>query len=229
MGKSPDVGTEQLLSPLTFRVSWGRVLGMALLAAGFTVIGVFMVVGSPDWGTKIIGLVSVLFFGGGYTVVLWKMARNSTVLTLSADGITPQSGGLIPWEDFEAVGTGRIETGSAGTMVLGIRLKSYEAYLASFTPEQIRTIRAAAVTGKATGSLLRRSAPRAALGRSPRGLAGLNALPQRDLPGMLQWSRVMSGGWDVTISVHLFRGPAQEVVSKIDAYYRAVMELRSSY
>ena len=217
----------QPLAPLTFRVSWVRLLALGLLAALFAALGVIILIASPEWGPKIIGLVCVLFFGGGYGALVVKKLRNPTVLELSVDGIKPQSGGFIPWEDFEASGLGRVEGARGGTKVIGIRLKSYAGYLASLTPEQIRLVRATAVAGKLTGSVLRRSAPIAALRRSSRGLQSLAALPQRDIPAMLHWSRAVSGGWDLTFSPQLFRGSARSVVREIEEYYLSVLIARS--
>ena len=215
------------VAPLTFRVSWVRLLGMGLLAAFFAAAGVYLWVTSPGWGFKILGLVCVLFFGGGYGAVVVKQLLDPIVLELSVDGIRPQSGGLIPWEDFEAVGLGRIDAAPGGTPVIGIRLKSYEGYIASLTANEKRLARTAAVTAKLTGSLLRRSVPGTALRRRRSGLRALAGLPQRDIPGMLQWSRAMSDGWDLTFSPHLFRGPAHRVVQKIEAYYLSALIARS--
>lgn len=216
------------LAPLTFPVSWIRLTGMTIGAMLFAGLGLYICVASPDLGTKIIGLVCVLFFGGGFAVLLWKKLRDPIVLTLTEDGIKPQSGGFIPWEDFEAVGVGRIAGAPGGTKVIGIRLKSYEGYLASFTPEQIRVMRATAAAGKFTGSVLRRAAPRPAFNYGGGGLQALSTLPQQDIPGMLQWSRAMSGGWDVTFSPHLFKGRAREVVQKIEGYYLSALIARSA-
>lgn len=217
----------QPLAPLAFRVSWVRLFAMGLLAALFGALGVVILVASPGWGPKIVGLVSVLFFGGGFAALTVKKLRDPIVLELSVDGMKPQSGGFIPWEDFEAVGIGRIKGAPGGTKVIGIRLKSYEGYLASLTPEQIRLARATAVAGKFTGSVLRRSAPGAALRRSNGGLQPLASLPQRDISGMLEWSRAVSGGWDLTFSPQLFRGSARSVVRRIEAYYLSALIARS--
>ena len=218
----------QPLAPLVFSVSWVRLMGMTLGAMVFVGLGAYMCIAAPGLGAKIIGLVCVLFFGGGFALLLWKKLRDPIVLTLTEDGIKPQSGGFIPWEDFEAVGIGRIEGGApGGTKVIGIRLKSYEGYLASFTPEERRLARAAAVAGKFTGAVLQGAAPRPALRRNRSGLQALSALPQRDIPGMLQWSRDMSGGWDLTFSPYLFKGRARDVVRKIEGYYLSALIARS--
>lgn len=217
----------QPLAPLVFSVSWVRLMCMTLGAMVFVGLGLYICVASPDLGGKIIGLVCVLFFGGGFAVLLCKKLRDPVVLSLSEDGIKPQSGGFIPWGDFEAVGIGRIEGAPGGTKVIGIRLKSYEGYLASFTPEQLRLARATAAAGEFTGAVLQGAAPRSALRRNRGGLQALAGLPQRDVSGMLQWSRGMSGGWDVTFSPHLFRGRAEDVVRKIEGYYLSALIVRS--
>ena len=215
------------LAPLMFRVSWLRLLGMGLLAALFVTAGVYIWFSSPEWGLKIVGLICVLFFGGGYGAVVVKQLLDPIVLELSVDGIKPRSGGFIPWEDFEAVGLGRMEAAAGGTPAIGIRLKSYEGYISSLTVNQRRLARGTAVTAKFTGSVLRRSVPSTELRRSGGGLRAVAGLPQRDLSGMLQWNRAISGGWDLTFSPHLFSGPAHSVVQEIEAYYSSALIVRS--
>lgn len=227
-GVPTQIPGRESLAPLIFSVSWMRLMGMTLGAIIFAGMGLYIFVSSTGLGAKIIGLVCVLFFGGGFALLLWKKLRDPIVLTLTEDGIKPQSGGFIPWEDFEAVGIGRIEGGApGGTKVIGIRLKSYEGYLASFTPGELRLVRASVVAGKYTGAVLQGAAPRTALRRNHSGLQALSALPQRDIPGMLQWSRDMSGGWDLTFSPYLFKGRARDVVRKIERYYLSALIARS--
>ncbi|WP_341394819.1 hypothetical protein [Arthrobacter sp. G119Y2] len=113
------------LAPLVFSVSWVRLTGLTLGAMVFVGLGLYICFAGPDLGAKIIGLVCVLFFGGGFAVLLWKKLRDPIVLSL------------------------------------------------------------------------------------------------------LQWSRGMSGGWDVTFSPHLFRGRAEDAVRKIEGYYLSALIARS--
>lgn len=148
--------------------------------------------------------------------------RNPLIVTLSGAGIRPQSGGIIPWDDVDAVGTGRVPGGPGGTNVIGISLKSADRYVASFNSEQVRLMRGAARTGRLMGAQL----PAAPGSGNRSGQQALRLLPQRDVTGMLQWSRRMSG-WDVTFSPLLFKGRARDVVRKIENYHQAVL-MRSS-
>ncbi|QKW32857.1 hypothetical protein HUT06_01405 [Actinomadura sp. NAK00032] len=104
-------------------------LGMVLAGAlGFSAFGLAAVV-YGDSGAIAFGLVTVIFFGGGTTSAMLIMARRRFVsLTLTPLGIEV-NGGLIPWEDVQAVGVMK-----ASTELLGIRLARYDRYVASMMP-----------------------------------------------------------------------------------------------
>ena len=217
-------------APLVFPVSKLRLLGMALLCVPFVLGGIYMISESPDWRSVVMGWVAILFFGGGGLLTLWAKLREPAVLTLSAEGIKPASGGLILWDDFDAAGIGRIPAAGGGTKVIGIRLKSYERFVKSFTPAELRRMRGAGTAARFTAAALPRVAGRSMRsGSMQRSLGHLRSLPRQDaasLPladvaGMLGWSRGLCG-WDVTISSMMFRGSADSVVRDIENYREAV-------
>lgn len=205
------------MKPLVLGTSRVRLAGFGLGCAAFVAVGVFLLLGD-GWGGKLAGLAAILFFGVGGGYALWKKARESAILTLTPEGILVHTGGFLPWEDFEAAGMGRVPGVPGGTSVLGIRMKSYERYAASFTPEQLRLARGAAKAGALAGSAL----PSAGTILDPRGPEALRSLPQHDLREMLHWNRELTG-WDVSFSPLLFDGGAAAALSKIQAYHQGVL------
>lgn len=218
-------------APLVFSVSKLRLLGMALLCVPFVLAGIYLISKFPDWGSVLMGSVTVLFFGGGGLWVLWTKLRQPTVLTLSGEGIKPESGGLIPWDDFDAAGIGRIPGGSSGTKVIGIRLNSYERFVKSFTPDELRLMRGANTAARFTAVALPKIAGGSVRSNRSmkRSLGHLRSLPRQDeasLPlqdvaGTLAWNRGLCG-WDITFSPLVFRGSADTVVRDIENYHQAV-------
>ena len=84
-----------------------RTLVMAVLSAVFGVIGIFMIV-AGDTGQKVIGAISLLFFGGG-AVVLASQVRQPGRWALTRRGLYGESrfaSAFAPWEAI--VGVGRV-------------------------------------------------------------------------------------------------------------------------
>ncbi|MFS2293672.1 MAG: YfjD family protein [Actinomadura sp.] len=104
-----------------------RLGAMVVGALGFSVAGV----GTAVYGEPfevVIGLLAVVFFGGGMVLALPALARRRFVtLTLTPMGIEA-NGALAPWEDIEAVGVAKVST-----KLFGIRLTRYDRYLASMS------------------------------------------------------------------------------------------------
>lgn len=220
--KTGGLGPEAPIPPLVFSVSAFRLIGMGFLCIPFVAAGAMIMMGAGNALWKMAaGLLCIIFFGGGYLAVLWTKLRAPVVLTLSEDGLRPQSGGFIPWEDFEAVGTGQIPGGPGGSKIIGIRLKSLERYAASFTPAQVRLMRGTARVGKAAGTRL----PAAPGSGMRSGQAALRSLPQQDPAEIVLWNRAVTG-WDVSFSPMVFKGRAQDVVRQIESYHQAVLKIR---
>ncbi|HYI67295.1 MAG TPA: STM3941 family protein [Candidatus Limnocylindrales bacterium] len=84
-----------------------RTLVMAVLSAMFGLIGIFMIV-AGDTGQKVIGAISLLFFGGG-AVVLASQVRRPGRWALTRHGLYGESrfaSAFAPWEAI--VGIGRV-------------------------------------------------------------------------------------------------------------------------
>ncbi len=170
------------------QASPARVVGLGLACLGFTAAGVWMLM-SGNW----LGLLVIAFFGGAGAWGTARMWRQRVHLTAGADGLTIGAGGFVPWRDVEAIGVGRI----SGAKVLGVRLASYDDYIRSLTPQQIRLMRTVAGAGKAAGAVLvplqsldAQSAIELADGGGP---ASLLSIDRRSVAGMLSWTRSQSG------------------------------------
>lgn len=104
---------------------------VAILCIIFTLIGFAMLCS----GDEIVGgLMAILFFGGGGAYAIPTLLRRRVPMTLTAEGIAqryPQGSAFIPWADVEQIGLMSIYS----TELVGLRLKSYERYLGSITPD----------------------------------------------------------------------------------------------
>ena len=178
-------------------------------ALGFSAAGVAMIIYGGLF-EFVIGLVAVFFFGGGMVLTMLALARRRFVtLTLTPIGIEA-NGGLAPWEDIEAVGVMK-----QPTKLFGIRLTSYDRYLASMSSTDrgmaerhmrwfFRPI--AAVTGLIGGA----------------GLLGY-ARNVSSLEQSLRWNRTTSG-WDLTFSPLMLDRRLPAFVTFVEEYRRGVQD-----
>lgn len=189
-------------------------LGTALVGAlGFSALGLAMVVYGDPFAI-VFGLVTVLFFGGGMTFAMLLSARRRFVsITLTPLGIEV-NGGLVPWEDVAAVGVVK-----ASTKLLGIRLTSYDRYLASMTSaaqigseEHVRWFSrpVAAIDGLLPGAGLAKYARTAS-----------------SLERGLRWNR-RNFGWDLTFSPVMLDRPLISFVAFVEDYRHRVYDERQS-
>ena len=185
---------------------------LALLAAaclGFTASGVMMIA-SGEVYSILVGLFVVTFFGGGGVLAGRVVARRGlSQLTLTPAGIELTTGGLLPWEDIEAIGTARLFKNK----FLGVRLKRYDGYLAS-VPEVQRTemerhmrwwLKPMAWAGVLFGG------------------GGLLLSVARDVSSLetaLRWSRAQTG-WDYTFSPAWLDRPLEDFVDLLERYRRS--------
>jgi len=99
----------------------------------FTIGGVLMLAtGEPL--TMFAGLVSVVFFGGGGLLTIPKLMRRKISFVLTSDGLQQVAlvgSAYIAWSDVESVGVASM----SGTHLVGVRLKTYDRYIASMTHE----------------------------------------------------------------------------------------------
>lgn len=108
-----------------------NVILVAILCIIFTLIGFAMLCsGEEIFG----GLMAILFFGGGGAYAVPTLLRRRVPMTLTPEGIAqryPQGTAFIPWADIEQIGLMSIYS----TELVGIRLKSYNRYLGSISPD----------------------------------------------------------------------------------------------
>ena len=108
-----------------------------LLAVGcgsFTLAGLWMVVESQNTGEILAGILAVVFFGGGGVLAIPRLIRRSVSMVLTHPGIeqiTLYGTATIHWKDIEKIGLAN----QSGARLVGIRLKTYDGYLANMSPE----------------------------------------------------------------------------------------------
>ena len=182
---------------------------------GFTAIGLTMIASGEVFGI-LGGLLSVAFFGGGLVLSgLFVARRGLWCFALTPAGIELATGGLLPWEDIEAVGTLRQKISRTNKIkLLGIRLKSYDRYLASVPPVQ---------RVEMERGLLWFLKP-LALVASVFGDSGLLQSFSSDVSSLetgLRWSREQTG-WDYTFSPVWLDRPTEQFVAFVERYRRLV-------
>lgn len=191
---------------------------LALTAAGclgFTAMGLMMIASGEIFGI-LGGLLNVALFGGGGVLLARFVARRGLwALTLTPAGIELATGGLLPWEDIEAVGTVRFKLDKTNKIkLLGIRLRSYDRYLASVPPVQrVEMQRGMIWFLKPIGLLT------SMFGNS--GLMQSFVSDVSSLETALRWSREQSG-WDYTFSPVWLDRPTEQFVAFVERYRRLV-------
>lgn len=226
------------LKPVTLSVSKIRVLGLGLVCLLFGLACLALMVhgltgshhhhaaryAGNGWTETVAGLIGFVFCSGGSCLFVWKKLRAPLLLRLSPAGIAVEGAGFIPWENFDAVGTGRTSAGSHGAKIIGIRVKSQAGLVGTMTPDAIRGVQRVAKAGRFVGGKI----PRGIGSRSAQAsLAPLRTVPQHDPVAIMQWTRRTSG-WDVSWSPLLFNRPSGTVVRIIEDYYQDVLRLRSA-
>jgi hypothetical protein len=133
------VGTAQQLShrslaKLEIRPKTNRnVLFLVIGCFVFTVAGFFMI-STGEVQNIAVGILSIVFFGGGGLITAPKLMRRKISMVLSEQGveqIAPLGSAFIPWADVEKLGT----TSMYGNVFVGFRLSSYDQYIESMSPE----------------------------------------------------------------------------------------------
>jgi Protein of unknown function (DUF2982) len=108
---------------------------MSLGCAAFVIAGIWMLFGSNPVGTRVWGVLAILFFGFPLFNVVPRMRRRVVTMVLTPDAmeqVFPEGTASIPWSDVEQVGVFSVK----GPAFVGIRLKSYKPYLDSM-PSQL--------------------------------------------------------------------------------------------
>lgn len=114
---------------------------LVIVCALFTAMGVVVLLLAPTQTLNVIvGTGAVAFFGIGGGSAFITQWRRTVPLRADDDGIALGGGGRIDWADVDRIG--------ATTTALGIRLRRYDAFLASvprssgYTAESLRASRA---------------------------------------------------------------------------------------
>lgn len=117
------------IRPKSLRNGILAILGCSI----FTIVGAFMLAsGEPK--TMLAGLLSIVFFGGFGLFTIPKIMRRKISFVLTSDGlkqVAPAGSANIAWSDIESIGVVSIFR----TQLVGVRLKTYDRYIASVSPE----------------------------------------------------------------------------------------------
>ncbi len=98
--------------------------------AAFTVVGLTLVMFA---GAPFVGLLAIIFFGGGGLWAIPKLLRRQVSMRLTGEGMQQcyeQGTTHIPWRDVEEVGI----MSMFGNKMVGIRLNTYDRYLGEMSP-----------------------------------------------------------------------------------------------
>jgi hypothetical protein len=103
---------------------------MVFYSGLFVATGVFVAL-SGDGAERVIGALAVLFAMWAL-ISFWRRFRTRAAIVLSGTGLRLPLGGEIPWADLDDVGVVRFK----GTKLVGLRLRSTERFIASFTDRE---------------------------------------------------------------------------------------------
>ena len=98
---------------MEFRRSKSKILGIALAAVGFVVLGVWLI-GTDSAKAQIAGWVTIVFFGFGVAVLVWQLFKSGdeACIVIDEQGIVDKRTkvGVIPWSDVSRVWIGNIHS-----------------------------------------------------------------------------------------------------------------------
>jgi hypothetical protein len=103
----------------------------------FTIGGAFMLA-SGEKANMYVGALSIVFFGGGGLYSIPKIMRRKLSFVLTSDSlqqVAPVGTAQIAWSDIEKIGTVSL----FGTHLAGVRLKTYDRYIASMSSDMADT------------------------------------------------------------------------------------------
>ncbi len=112
---------------------------------------------------------------------------------------------------------------------MGVRLSSYDRYLASLSPQEVRRAKVVARFAKVAGAMLQPAMllearnlwePTLTRGGEPITPVDLLAIPKGDLAAQLLWARGFSG-WDLIWPAHMLEDSAAEAAERINRYRQA--------
>jgi hypothetical protein len=193
--------------------------------AAFTVMGLTLVMFA---GAVYVGLLAILFFGGGGLWALPKLLRRKVSMRLTGEGLHQcyeQGTTHIPWFDVEKVGI----ISMFGNKMVGVRLKTYDRYLGEMSPALAEFMRRHLPylkwLARAT-SLLPVPASTGVWSRLEghdvsEDLKSLGAVG--DLAELLLWARTRYG-YDITLSWAELDRSAEDFVALLEGYRTAVSQ-----
>jgi hypothetical protein len=171
----------------------------------------------PWWGGGILAFAVLCLYGAG------RMWRRKTSMVLAPDHleqVTLYGSAAVPWSDVEKVGS----LSYLGQKIIGVRLRSYDAYLANLSPELAGTLTKAMplVRVAATGVSMLPGSQFLTLwsrldGVSDPGDALKGFGKVGDLAGLLMASRKMLG-YDLTFGWADFDRPVDALVRLLEQY-----------
>lgn len=123
------------IKPKTARNVTLLIIGCSL----FTAMGFYMM-STGETQNIAVGLLSIVFFGGGGLIMIPKLLRRKVSMILTREGmeqITPYGKAHIRWIDVEKLGV----VSQFTNKMVGIRLHNYDAYLQSMSPDMTEFLR----------------------------------------------------------------------------------------
>lgn len=130
------------------------VLGMVM----FVVLGIWMIIGDTSWFHKIVGVIAVIFFGGFGSVAMYStLVKGKGYIVISPNALElsfPDCPTIpIKWEMIEGFGIYEI----SGQRFTTVKLRDYQDFVQTFTPDEIKKIlakfKALKVMGHATAAI----------------------------------------------------------------------------
>ncbi|NRB53381.1 MAG: hypothetical protein HRU41_37345 [Saprospiraceae bacterium] len=124
----------------------------------FVVLGIWMLIGDTSWFHKIVGLISIVFFGGFGSVAMYSTlvkGKGYVVITPEALELSFPDCPIIPikWEWIKGFGIYEI----SGQSFTTVKLQDYQDFMQEFTPSEIQKIlnrfKALKVIGHATAAI----------------------------------------------------------------------------
>jgi hypothetical protein len=196
---------------VVIKPSTGRLVGLLALSLVLT-LGSIAMIGGGDGLLPLVGVLGVVFFGGGAVLLLVRHARGGVTLTLTPEGLRPGSGGFVPWRDVGGFGA----TSTGGAPCLGVWLTDPARYLASLTPQQQALVLRTSLAAKGVAPVLGAADP-----GSVRDAATLAGIPSHDVGAALRWAKDRAGGYDLTFPALGLDRPIPQLVQACEQYRAA--------
>jgi hypothetical protein len=115
------------MEPIVLRPARGRLIALLVGAIGFVIAGLLIIVVEPSTKNVLVGVASIVFFGGGAVVFSRQLVDSRARFVLSDEGIMDSAlnVGVIPWDNVVDATVQSL----AGNSVIILRLRSMDAML----------------------------------------------------------------------------------------------------